>query len=201
MLKKIFVLFLCSYCFSVYSNIDSLNQSEKFEYIFLATKSTNTLEIIEVSNNKILKNMNMAYGINDGNKNKEGDKKTPEGEYLINKIMMRNQLERYYGKKNVLRYGAGALVLNYPNKKDQSLGKTGSGIWIHGINNEEEIKKKRISKGCIVVSNQDFLFLSNIVKKHKVKVVILKNKSKLEELKEAYSKKKELNLGKDNLLL
>lgn len=155
----------------------SLN-SPDVDFLLWVNKEDYSLKIVDVENKLILKRYNMAYGQKDGDKNKEGDMKTPEGVYKITRIFSKKKLERYYGKNNVKKYGEGAIVLNYPNKDDQSKGKTGSGIWIHGADKDERVNKKRISKGCVVVKNKDFLEIKNFLDKNSkksVRVVIVPN--------------------------
>ena len=54
----------------------------------------------------------------------EGDQRTPLGVYFITSRLDPATLKDFYG--------AGALPINYPNPLDQSRGKTGGGIWLHG---------------------------------------------------------------------
>lgn len=155
----------------------SLN-SPDVDFLLWVNKEDYSLKIVDVKNKLILKRYKMAYGKKDGDKNKEGDMKTPEGVYKITKIFSKKGLERYYGKNNVKKYGEGAIVLNYPNKDDKSKGKTGSGIWIHGVEKNERVNKRRVSKGCVVVKNEDFLEIKNFLDKNSkksVRVVIVPN--------------------------
>jgi L,D-transpeptidase YnhG len=58
-------------------------------------------------------------------KNIEGDLKTPLGIYYVTNTLGPKSLKDLYG--------AGALPINYPNPYDLRRGKTGSGIWLHGV--------------------------------------------------------------------
>ena len=148
-----FILFMFIFTNNLYAQESLFNNisNSQINYLFLIDKSDYSLKVLDLKNKKILKKMVIAFGKKDGDKLIEGDKKTPEGLYRINKTMNKKRLERYYGENNVQRYGNGALMLNYPNDFDIKKGKTGSGIWIHGIDDDEKISLKRISKGCVVV--------------------------------------------------
>lgn len=78
-------------------------------------------------------------------KQREGDKKTPIGIYHINGWID--------GKTLPDLYGTGALTLNYPNAWDKSLGRTGSGIWLHGTPRNTLTRGPLSSRGCVVLTN------------------------------------------------
>lgn len=84
----------------------------------------------------------------------EGDNKTPLGIYRI------------VGKKNASElpafYGAGALVLDYPNPVDRSLQRTGKGIWLHGSPPNTYTRDPLASEGCVVLSNTDMQKLMSL---------------------------------------
>ncbi len=92
----------------------------------VVTKHTRKLDLI--SNNRIIKSYKISLGrVPKGHKEYEGDKKTPEGLYIIND---KNPNSGYY--KN--------LGISYPNEFDKkhadSIGKSPGGlIKIHGIKN------------------------------------------------------------------
>ncbi len=89
-----------------------------------------------------------------GNKQAEGDLRTPEGSYKVVKIKTDSELPS--------QYGPFAFVLNYPNAHDRKLGKTGSGIWIHGSGAN---KLTPDTKGCVELSNRNLLRLRNYIYK------------------------------------
>jgi len=78
----------------------------------------------------------------------EGDNKTPLGIYQINDYRPDASLPELYG--------AGALTLNYPNALDRHLGRTGSGIWLHGVPHGQRSRSPRSSEGCVTMSNDHF---------------------------------------------
>ena len=97
-------------------------------------------------------------------KNLEGDKRTPLGIYFITSNLDPKTLTNFYG--------SGALPINYPNPLDQSRGKTGSGIWLHGTPPEQFSRAPRASDGCVVLANPDLNRLIRTVQVRTTPVVI-----------------------------
>jgi murein L,D-transpeptidase YafK len=94
----------------------------------------------------------MAFGRKAGDKADAGDWRTPEGRYWINGM--------YPGPIKGPLYGPLVFTLNYPTPRDQADGKTGQGIWIHGV---EEGKRPTYTHGCLSLANDDMLALSSYV--------------------------------------
>ncbi len=98
-------------------------------------------------------------------KNVEGDLKTPLGIYYVTNTLDPNSLKDLYG--------AGALPINYPNPYDMRRGKTGSGIWLHGVPQGQFARAPKATDGCVAISNPD---LQDILKRVQIRttpVVIL----------------------------
>ncbi|MBF0278550.1 MAG: L,D-transpeptidase family protein [SAR324 cluster bacterium] len=92
-------------------------------------------------------------GKNQGDKQQEGDARTPTGLYFFTDAWTGKELINQYGSSAQI-YGAGAFELNYPNHLDQVLyNKNGSGIWLHGTDKGYPAA----TKGCISTTNTDFL--------------------------------------------
>lgn len=98
------------------------------------------------------------------NKVKEGDMRTPVGVYYISGRLSGAKLPDFYGK--------GALPLDYPNSWDKLNGRSGSGIWIHGVPPETFSRAPLSTDGCVVVSNDDLQKLSRIVEVGKTPILI-----------------------------
>lgn len=77
-----------------------------------------------------------------GDKQKEGDLKTPVGVYDIK--------SRFVPKDTF--YGPIAYELSYPNLLDKLGHKNGYGIWIHGFPLDDK-KRDGSTKGCVVMTN------------------------------------------------
>jgi len=106
------------------------------------------------------------YGVD---KKAEGDQRTPLGAYFVTSRLEGGQLKDFYGP--------GALPLNYPNEYDRRRGKTGGGIWLHGVPPENFARTPQSTDGCVVLSNADFLPLLHTVLPRRTPIVIA---SKLE---------------------
>lgn len=94
----------------------------------------------------------------------EGDQKTPLGVYFITDRIGQSDLED--------RFGAGALPLNYPNIYDKSVGRTGSGILVHGVPSNTYSRPPLDSDGCVAMANEDLLKLSRQLPQRDTPVVI-----------------------------
>lgn len=84
------------------------------------------------------------HGEKEGDKQVQGDLKTPEGVYFVRgKIQVPLDFEMY---------GDHAYPLNYPNPIDVLRGKTGGGIWIHSKGNPIE---GQATQGCVAIDLAD----------------------------------------------
>lgn len=94
----------------------------------------------------------------------EGDQRTPLGVYYITSRLDPATLKDFYG--------AGALPINYPNPLDQSRGKTGSGIWLHGTPPEQFSRAPQATDGCLALANPDLERILKTVEPRTTPVVI-----------------------------
>lgn len=94
----------------------------------------------------------------------EGDQRTPLGVYFITGRLHARQLKEFYGP--------GALTLNYPNEYDRRQGKTGGGIWLHGVPRETFARAPQSTDGCVVLANLDINQLLRDVVPRNTPVVI-----------------------------
>jgi murein L,D-transpeptidase YafK len=104
-------------------------------------------------NGKILKEYHVAFGANPkGNKEKEGDERTPEGRYVLD-----------YKKENSSFYKS--IHISYPNEQDKERAKRlgvdpGRSIMIHGQKNglgwlSLITQRFNWTDGCIALSNDE----------------------------------------------
>lgn len=91
----------------------------------------------------------VSIGKNGFGKQEEGDRKTPVGIYRLTSFLPDDNLIDYYG--------FGAYPLNYPNVLDRRSGRTGSGIWLHGLPKDVSTRPLQDSDGCVVIDNDSFL--------------------------------------------
>lgn len=89
----------------------------------------------------------ISTGREPGNKQVEGDLRTPAGVYFITGHIPGARLPE--------KYGIGAFPLDYPNPLDRRLGKTGYGIWLHGMERRYFSRPPLDSEGCVVLSNAE----------------------------------------------
>lgn len=94
----------------------------------------------------------------------EGDQRTPLGVYYITSNLDPKSLKDFYG--------SGALPINYPNPLDQSRGKTGGGIWLHGTPPGQFSRAPKASDGCLVLANPDLERIIRTVEVRTTPVVI-----------------------------
>ncbi len=98
-----------------------------------------------------------------GDKQKEGDLKTPIGVY--------DMVKRFVPGDTF--YGQVAYALSYPNDLDKQQGKTGYGIWIHGYPLDNSPRQYTDNtEGCVAMTNDLLDIFDKKVKKRKGIVII-----------------------------
>lgn len=97
-------------------------------------------------------------------KQREGDQKTPLGVYHVTSMIP--------GAKLPGLYGWGAFPIDYPNDWDRRAGRTGYGIWLHGVPSESYARAPRASDGCIALANDEIAELAKRVRPGATPVVI-----------------------------
>jgi len=117
----------------------------------------------------LLTTFKIAVGKADGDKEIEGDNRTPEGIYFV-----QNHID---GQTLPDKYGPLAIPIDFPNPIDRLFGKTGHGIWLHGVDREQRIEEAKVTEGCVAFYNNDIKILSNWLKSKQAIVVIAKDQS------------------------
>ena len=114
---------------------------ESIQYVMICQKDLKDITLYDTKSKMQLFNSDVFLGQASGDKKIEGDLKTPIGAYdLLKRI---TKVDPFYGPL--------ALTTNYPNIYDKSQGKTGHGIWIHGLPLNEE--RDDYTQGCIALDN------------------------------------------------
>lgn len=116
---------------------------------------------------KLVTDFYISQGKAGSNKMREGDNKTPLGVYTITDLLPKSKLTDFYGSL--------ALPLDYPNEWDKRQGRTGHGIWLHGIPSNQVSRPPKASEGCVVLSNSDIDKLQRFVKVGNTPVIITEN--------------------------
>ncbi|NBD19885.1 L,D-transpeptidase family protein [Aquabacterium fontiphilum] len=108
-----------------------------------------------------------SVGLLGADKRIEGDQRTPLGVYYITSRLDARQLTDFYG--------AGALPLNYPNEYDRRLGRTGSGIWLHGVPRDSYVRPPQSTDGCVALANPELQAILQTVQPRTTPVVIARS--------------------------
>jgi murein L,D-transpeptidase YafK len=126
------------------------SHQEHMHTLILVDKKTNLLHVAHYEADdsyKILKTYHATTGKVKGDKEEEGDLKTPEGVYQFSSKILPPRLKP--------KFGAMAFYVNYPNHYDQIADCTGNNIMLHGTNEPERLKRDFDSEGCVVVLNEE----------------------------------------------
>lgn len=127
------------------------------QYVVVVEKSTQSLFVYSNYQAEPVDRFTVTTGKQNGQKDKEGDLKTPEGIYFFRRILSGPELPK------VEDYGEKAFTLSYPNPIDSLMRRNGSGIWLHGAYDEGKTSSPNNSKGCIVLRNQDLIKVSKYI--------------------------------------
>ena len=137
-------------------------------YVLIMETSTSRLFIYRVNELGDLFYENSFYssiGLSGDNKVKEGDKKTPIGVYRFLKEISNPRSDGFLGDV--------AMTLDYPNAKDKKDGRTGYGIWIHGVPKNTYVRSPKASDGCLALSNDDIEILKKYITYKKTHILIV----------------------------
>ncbi|MDI9334315.1 MAG: L,D-transpeptidase family protein [Cytophagales bacterium] len=143
-----------------------LQLSARNQHVIAVDASKSRLYVLknDVDGIKIIQNYYVSIGKAGTGKQAQGDFKTPLGVYYLTTPINPKLLAPLYG--------GGALPINYPNPLDQRLGKSGSGIWLHGTMPERYSRQVKSTDGCIVMANPDMYQLMKTVAVKTTPVII-----------------------------
>ncbi|MBQ4077398.1 MAG: L,D-transpeptidase family protein [Mailhella sp.] len=125
------------------------------KFFYVADKSRKLLFQMEEKSGatSAAREFECIHGRVEGDKQKQGDLKTPEGVYFITKVITQ--------KLDYMEYGPYAVALNYPNPADRLRKKTGSGIWLHS-------KGRKITgittRGCLAIDKGEIMEIAPLLK-------------------------------------
>ena len=137
---------------------------ESKKYLIIAEKQKKEIKVfkVEKDNYNLLLKDEIIIGEKEGDKQEEGDLKTPEGAYMLTKKL--TKLDQFYGPL--------ALVTSYPNTFDRALNKKGHGIWIHGMPLNE--KREKFTQGCIALDNDKLQEIDENIS-HEKSILLISN--------------------------
>lgn len=129
----------------MFPSLASANATETLPVV-LVDKSKFELHLANYKNGlEIFKTYKVTIGKNSGDKQVEGDQKTPEGIY---------RFSAKYGRQNLKpKFGAMAFYIDYPNAFDRREKKTGFDIMLHSTDDPDRLARPQDSDGCVVVDD------------------------------------------------
>ena len=149
------------------SSIISLDENTR--HVILIDLNNSRLYIFKNNDGipELVEDYYVSIGKRGADKLVQGDKKTPIGVYAITRFIADKKLPEFYG--------SGAFPIDYPNRWDRRLKKTGYGIWLHGTPVNTYSRPPLASDGCVAISNDEFTQLRPYIKIGKTPVVITRN--------------------------
>lgn len=154
---------------SVYSNMNEpavwMEAAAKDSVYMVMNKEKSELRVHSMEDGHLYGTFRAISGSNPGDKEKEGDRKTPEGIYFITRPIPKAQLSSIHGPE--------AFEIGFPNYFDFINRRGGSGIWVHGVDREDRLKKGTDTRGCVALSNKDVVLLHKILKYGETPIIIV----------------------------
>jgi murein L,D-transpeptidase YafK len=130
-----------------------LRLPESTPTLFIAETSTSAFHRFDRVGDRVVKVRQDYMSIGQGGTGKEraGDRRTPLGIYFVTEQLDTSRLHD--------KYGVTAFPLDYPNAWDRRLGRTGDGIWVHGVDPQGGTRPPLDTDGCIALPNKRLLAL------------------------------------------
>lgn len=137
--------------------------------VLIAETDTSTLHLFSNGDGRVGRDREtyMSIGQNGVGKAREWDGRTPLGVYFINEQLDTSGLHE--------KYGPVAYPLDYPNTWDRKSGRSGDGIWIHGVTPNSGRRPPLDTDGCIALPNDELLALGPRLLLHETPVVITRS--------------------------
>lgn len=134
--------------------------------VLLVDTSISRLYVFESRNGRpvLIDEFYTSIGLLGVDKQREGDQKTPLGVYRIQFEIQNPRRDGFLGQL--------AMTLDYPNALDRHVGRTGSGIWIHGVPSNVHVRPPLASDGCLAISNRDIQRLRRYVRYNQTQIIV-----------------------------
>jgi murein L,D-transpeptidase YafK len=119
--------------------------------LFVADASNATLYRYSRSDDgvRLAETTYMSIGQKGVGKEREWDRRTPLGIYFVSERLDTSRMHE--------KYGVMAFPLDYPNIQDRVEGRSGDGIWVHGVPPGGKRRPEFDTDGCIALPNEDLL--------------------------------------------
>lgn len=146
-----------------------LQLPESVTDVLVADTGASKLYRFRVSRNSVVyqDERYMSIGLNGAGKQRAWDRKTPLGVYFVT--------ERLDTSKLAARYGDAAFALDYPNAWDRLNARTGSGIWLHGVDRQNPERPPRDTDGCLALPNPALLALAEDIEPLRTPVIVARD--------------------------
>lgn len=134
--------------------------------IFIAETDTATFHRFDRVDDRVVKAGEdyMSIGLGGTGKMRPGDQRTPLGIYFVTEQLDTTKLHE--------KYGATAFPLDFPNAWDRRHGRSGDGIWVHGVDPRGGKRPQRDTDGCIALLNERLLALEEAFEANITPVII-----------------------------
>ena len=134
-----------------------LQLPESVSTVLIAETNKSTLHryVVTQQGTKLDDESYMSVGQNGVGKMRAWDRRTPLGIYFINEQLDTSKLHDQYGPT--------AFPLDYPNVWDHLLGRSGDGIWIHGVAAGGDRRPPLDTDGCIALPNDELLAVADLL--------------------------------------
>lgn len=143
----------------------AVQESASLLPVVLIDKAKFELHLAHYKNGlEIFKTYKVTMGKNSGDKEVEGDQKTPEGIYRFS--------ARYTRKNLKPKFGAMAFYIDYPNVFDRRQKKTGFDIMLHSTDDPDRLARPQDSDGCVVVDDARIKEIGEYIKTPITNVII-----------------------------
>lgn len=121
---------------------------ESTPVVFVAETSASAFHRFDRSGTGVKKVRQDYMSIGQGGVGKQttGDQRTPLGIYFVTEQLETTRMHE--------KYGVTAFPLDYPNAWDRRHGRTGDGIWIHGVDPRGGVRPPLDTDGCIALPNE-----------------------------------------------
>lgn len=150
--------------------LDVLQAGPGVANVFMFDKARNRMYLYEPDAKGELHKVADEYvvtGSVKGDKQHQGDGKSPNGVYRFVRKLQAKELEA--------RYGPVAFPIDYPNTLDQLHRKDGNGIWMHGYPADVLRRPPQDTRGCFSLDNRHLVELEQHVKLGRSWVIVGEN--------------------------